>query len=136
MMKYLSLFLLFMISLSFFFYSALTLQAQEREIELSIENYFEYLRRGDTESILSLLTDPLLSEKRELLEKNTEYPESLRETYENASMLIKSVKMIDTQRGVADVEIYFDGQASPLKIRFILKRKDGSWKISEEVSNG
>lgn len=134
MRRFLFLIVAFMIFFSF--YIGLSLQAQEEgEVELAVENYFEYLKRGDTQGVLNLLTDPLLSERRELLEGNTAYPEFLRERYENAYMEVKNTEKIKGNERAIDMEIYLGEQEPPLKTRFILRKKSGSWKISEEIND-
>ena len=130
-----SLFLTLLFMVSFLFYYVPNSQAQEREIEVVMQDYLEYLRSGDTEGILSLLTDPLLSERRKLLERNSAYSEFLRDTYRGADMLIRGIKEIGTNKRAVDVEISFGDQGAPLKTRLILKREGGLWKISEEISD-
>jgi hypothetical protein len=127
------LFLLALIILSSF-YVMMGLKVQAGDAEASVQTYFEYLKDGDTEGILNILTDPLLSERRKLLEDNPEYPEFLKNTYQGANLEIKSTENIDKNKKAVDVEIhYVDG--SPLKARFLLKMVDNSWKIAEEINN-
>lgn len=121
--------------LSLSLYSVRNAQAQEREVEAVVENYFSYLKNGDIEGILSSLTDPILNERRKLLEENTAYPEFLRENYEGSYMEIKSIKKIKGDGRSVNVEIYFEEPGPPLKTKFILKKVDNTWKISEEISS-
>lgn len=123
------------IVLSLSLYSVRNIQAQEYEVEAAVESYFSYLKNGDTDGILSLLTDPVLSERRKLLEENTTYPEFLRENYRGSDMEIKRVREIKGERKSVAVEIYFEQPGPPLKTKFILERVDNSWKISEEISS-
>jgi hypothetical protein len=109
-----------------------TLEAQTGDAETSVETYFDYLKDGDTEGILILLTDPLLSERKRLLENNSEYPEFLRKTYQGASMEVKNSENVDKDKRVVDVEIHF-ADGSSLQTKFLLKMVDGSWKIAEEI---
>jgi hypothetical protein len=60
------------------------------DAELLLETYFACLKAGDTRGILSLLADPLLRERRRLLEKNETNSEFLKQVYESASMVIKN----------------------------------------------
>ncbi len=109
------------------------LHAQEEEAE--IESFFSYLKSGDREGVLSLLTEPLLSERRELLEDNPEYSGFLKETYRSASIKIKNTEEIGQDKRAVNVDIYFSDQEPPLETKFILKRENGSWKISEEIQD-
>jgi hypothetical protein len=100
-------------------------------IEITVQTYFDYLKSGDTEGILSCLTDPLLSERRSLLEKNTAYPDFLRDMYRSAYIVIKNV---EEDKGKIEAEIYLNEHDPPLRSRFILKRPSGAWLISEEIN--
>ena len=110
-------------------------EADKGEVGAVVESYYRYLRVGDTAGILSLLTEPLLSEKRELLEKNTAYPQFLREMYQSSYMEITKIKKVKGNKRAVDVEIYLDEVGMPLKTRFILQIVNGSWKISDEVND-
>ena len=109
-------------------------EADEGEVESVVQSYYGYLKLGDTAGVMSLLTDPLLSERRELLEKNSSYPQFLREMYESSYMKITEIKKIKGNKRAADVEIYLNEGQTPLKTRFILQNVNGSWKISNEVN--
>lgn len=115
-------------------YGAMNTEAKEGEEAAVVESYYGYLRAGDTAGILSLLTEPLLSERRELLEKNTAYPQFLREMYQSSYMEVTDIKKVKGNRRAVDVEIYLDEGQNPLKTRFILQIVNGSWKISNEVN--
>ena len=108
-----------------------SLKAAGGSIETTVQSYFDYLKSGETEGILSCLTDPLLSERRSLLEKNTAYPEFLRDMYKSAYIVIKNV---EEDKGEIEAEIYLNDEDPPLKSRFILKHESGSWLISEEIN--
>ncbi len=110
-------------------------EAKEAEVEAVVEGYFEYLKAGDTAGVLSLIADPLLSERRELLEKNTAYAEFLRDMYKNSYMKITNIKNIKGNKKAADVEIYLNEEETPIKTRLILQIINGSWKISNEVND-
>jgi hypothetical protein len=132
--------LLFLASASvvlFSFYNAETIQAGEKKPRSVVRKYFAYLKKGDTEGILGLLANPLLSQKRELLEGNTHYPRFLRGIYKNSRIKIAKTRRIKRHKRAVDVRIYFSPKERPLKIRFILKRKrvDGQWKVSKEIFN-
>lgn len=116
------------------YYNIAHTEADEGEVEAVVESYYGYLRAGDTAGILSLLTEPLLSERRELLERNTAYPQFLREMYQSSYMEVTDIKKVKGNRRAVDVEIYLDEGQNPLKTRFILQIVNGSWKISNEVN--
>lgn len=125
----------FIMAFSFSFFHPLSLYAQNSEVETTIQDYFIYLKKGDTESILGSLMDPFHSQRRKLLTENSGYPQFLRDTYKDAYMEIKKIKTVEKgDKRAVDVEIYFNAQEPPLKTTFILKEENGLWKISEEVS--
>lgn len=133
MKKYLFVIWLFIMAFSLCY--TVSLYAQSSEVETTIEDYFTHLKNGDTEGILSSLTNPFYSQRRKLLTENSEYSEFLRDTYKDAYMEIKNIKTIKKgDRRVVDVEIYFNAQEPPLKTTFVLKRENDLWKISEEAS--
>jgi hypothetical protein len=84
---------------SFSLHGAFYADAKEPGVESVVEDYFEYLRAGDTTGMLSLITDPLLSERRELLENNAAYPKFLRDMYKNSYMKITNITNIKEIRG-------------------------------------
>ena len=89
---------------------------------------------GDTEGILNMLTDPILSKKRTLFEKES-YALFLKKVYGNAILYINKIENVTTDKSSVDVEIDFNDGGSPLKTKFILLRDGGIWKISEEVTD-
>ena len=129
------LFFISLLIMSLLLYDIVDSEAKEPEVEAVVESYFECLRSGDTTGILNLITDPLLSERRELLEKNTAYPQFLREMYNNYYMKIINIRKIKGDKRAADVEVYLNNGETPLKTRFILQNVNGSWKISDEVND-
>lgn len=118
----------------FSFYIVANIKAQAGDAEMSVETYFDYLKNGDTEGILNILTDPLLSERRTLLENNTDYPEFLRKTYEGANLEIRNVERVDKDIRMVEVEIHLGSDGSSLKTKFLVKKVNDSWKISEEIT--
>ena len=129
------LFFISLLIMSLLLYDIVDSEAKEPEVEAVVESYFECLRSGDTTGILNLITDPLLSERRELLEKNTAYPQFLREMYNNSYIKIINIRKIKGDKRAADVEVYLNNGETPLKTRFILQNVNGSWKISDEVND-
>ena len=111
------------------------LYSQDTEVEFLMNNYFQFLKAGDTESILSVLTDPLLSERENILKNNPAYPNFLRAQYKTARFVIEKAVDIQSDKKSIDVEIYFDEKGQPLKPRFLLKKEKGFWKISDELTN-
>lgn len=112
------------------------LEAQEtRAAKRATEELFGKLKIGDAESILNLLTGPLLEERRALLEKNADYKQFLRDWYRNAYVVTNEGESIDKETRSIDVEIYFNNEEPPLQTRFILKQENGLWKIAEEATD-
>jgi hypothetical protein len=105
--------------------------AQVNETEL-IETLFIHLQQGDTDAIVELFTEPLLSKKKELFENNRSYSNFLKQTYRDAILTISKIEILDDDRSVADIEIQFANEDPALKTRFVLKNLNGTWKISSE----
>lgn len=121
-------FILFMFS-----FNGLNLHAFENEEVVPIEKLFLYLKEGNTTGILNLLTDPLLTEKKEIFENNQSYSNFMINTYEESSLSISKIEQLSDLKSAINVEIRFRRGGPPLKTRFILKKEEGVWKISEEI---
>ena len=114
-------------------FHCLNLYAFESEEAVPIESLFQYLKEGNTSDILNLFTDPILTEKKELFENNRSYSNFLKNTYEGSISFINKIERLSDTKSAVDVEIHFREGGPPLKTRFILKKQDGLWKISEEI---
>jgi hypothetical protein len=97
-------------------------------------SYIEYLKSGDTQGLLSLLGDPLLSRKRDQLESNPSYSSFLAKHYEHANFQVSAVNIVDAYTSKGVIEVAFPGSAKPLEIKLLLKRMDGLWKIVDEFN--
>jgi hypothetical protein len=127
--------LVFTILFSLYGVSVIGVQNGDGDVREVVQRYFSYLRDGDTGGILELVVEPMLSERKKLLEQNTAYPEFLRQMYNSAYMEIKNIRATKEGKRAVDVEIYLSEQdPSPLKTTFILKNIQNSWKLSEEIS--
>ena len=98
----------------------------------TVESFFSYLKNGSRVQILEILTEPLHTERKELLSRNTRYADFLKKTYKDASMQILKIERIDPTTTRVDVEIKLkaDEPASPTS--YFLKLVGRTWKISEE----
>lgn len=98
-----------------------------------VETYFDALKSGDVQAVMTVITDPLLGSRKLLLEQNTAYPDYLRNYYRDAVLAIDRITSpADTVRTV-DVSIAFPEDANPLTIKFVLTDTPAGWKISEEL---
>ena len=108
---------------------------QDEELRNLMQTYFNALKNGDVEVLKGLLTDPVLADRRMLLEQNTAYPEHLRNYYKNAGMVVREVHLTDDENiRVVTAGISFEGEQNPVMIQFLLKNTDEGWKISQEES--
>ena len=127
-------FAILMFLMVFFHCQMQTLYAIEEEGKILVQKYFENLKIGDTSAILNILTDPILSEKRDLLENNPAYSSFLQKIYANSHIEINNMAATESGKKSVNVAIYFNDQGPPQKARFILKLEDNVWKISEEMN--
>ena len=118
-----------LITVSFHSFNA---HAFESEEAVSIETFFIYLKDGNTNGILNLLTDPILTQKKAFFENNSSYANFLKNTYGGSSLFINKIERLSDAESIVDVEIHFLQGGSPLKTRYILKKQEGLWKISSE----
>jgi hypothetical protein len=129
-------FLFFCICTGFLFSSSIAQEDDFKdEATRIILSYFDGLKNGDVQSLKTLLTDPMLSSRRLLLEQNTAYPEHLRNYYQDSDMLLTDVSLTDDSNiQIVTANIFFEGDENNLTIQFLLKNTDEGWKISEEES--
>jgi len=109
-------------------------QALSQDEIQTIEKLFLYMKEGNTNGILGVLTDPVLDKKRPLFEKKS-YSLFLKKTYGNADLFMGQIESLDTDKSSIDVEIDFNDGGPFLKTRFILKKDGGTWKISDEITD-
>lgn len=106
---------------------------QDDELRSLMQTYFNALKNGDVEVLKGLLTDPVLADRRMLLEQNTAYPDHLRNYYKNADMVVREVHQTEDENiRVVTAGISFEGEENPVMIQFLLKNTDEGWKISQE----
>jgi hypothetical protein len=121
-----------LISLCVYLAPTPSVEASERDATALMQTLFIALQEGDTGGIMDLCTDPLLAQKRDLLENNHTYSKFLRQTYGNASMIVKKIEMLDDFEGFIDVEFHFPIESLPLKTRYLIKNQAGVWRIASE----
>ena len=124
-------FLFMLIWLTVFSAMPPTVESSENDMAAFAQAFFVSLKQGDTETILDLCIDPLLTEKRDLLENNRQYPDFLRQAYQHATMVVNEIDRVDDAEGTVDVEFRFP-EGPPLKTRFLLKRQNGAWRLASE----
>lgn len=105
----------------------------DSEAERFMTDYFSALQSGDVETILTMLTDPLLSSRRLLLEKNTAYPAFLRKTYADATFDMDGILSPNQDVYIVDFKIFFSDATNPSRSEIYLKRGDSGLKIFNEV---
>ena len=113
------------------------------EEERFLFRYFQFLKNGNVKGILNSLADPILSEKKAILQKNRAYARFLIHNYEDSVFRIRRMKSFRINRidsvgyecRSVDAEIFAGAdQVHSEKIRFLLKRDNkGQWKIYQEI---
>ena len=99
--------------------------------EQVLNDYFIYLRNGDTAGILNLLTGPFLKKRERLLRYNPTYVTFLKEKYEYAQFSITGHNFIDSSKITFDVQIVL-GDQDNLKRKFVIVDDTGLLKIYSE----
>lgn len=108
--------------------------ANDREaINGLIASFFEALENGDTKGILGSLADPLLSKRKNLLQKNPNYSKILADVYRDVEITFGDVVTIRDNEAKVNFKIKLqDGTIS--QKQFLCKRNNGFWKISDEIN--
>lgn len=108
--------------------------AQAQGERQAIETMFQYMQAGNTDGILSIITDPMLSAKKSLFQKKS-YSAFLKKHYKNAELLIDKIESVGTGKSRIDIRIDFNDGGPLLRTRFIVIQDNGIWKISNEISD-
>lgn len=129
-------FLCFYIFQTFFSHPGIVQGAElKNKPEDTMTAYFNALKNGDIQKLISLLDDPLLRDKRELFEEDDTYPDFLRNYYQDAFMVITESTLTDDNNNcILTTNIFFNSSGNPLVIQFFLKNTDHGWKITHESS--
>jgi hypothetical protein len=98
----------------------------------TVEGFLEALRRGDVDRARELLTDPLLGERRTLLERNPSYPAFLRDHYARAAIEIETVRRPAPEHAEVEASLRIEPGAAPEHLLYLLRREGGAWKIAGE----
>ncbi|MGD9211676.1 MAG: hypothetical protein PVI90_12900 [Desulfobacteraceae bacterium] len=116
--------------------ASIALSADVKEdVNQFMTTYFQALKGGDVATLLDMLTEPVLETRRVLLEKNTAYPDHLREYYQNANFTIISIDSSKTDIIKVDVEYRFGEDVNSTRSRFFLRNEAGQFKIYNEIKN-
>lgn len=110
-----------------------TAEAGDRQdIESLIQTFFSGLSSGDTDTVLSCLTEPMLSLRKGSLLNNPNYPNLLRKFYKNSKIDIGGLKVIDDYTMVVSVTITKSNKQAR-NTSFLCKKDNGLWKIADEL---
>lgn len=103
---------------------------------LFIDQYFDLLRSGQLPRVLPLLDEPLLSQRRPLLQDNPAYADFIVSRYRSLQVEILRVQALDADHSAVDLALHLEADAPPLRTRFILRRFQESWKLLSETTGG
>jgi lysophospholipase L1-like esterase len=112
--------------------SNLSLADGTGEVESLVIDFFEYLKTGDTEGIISSLADPILSNHRRIL-RNPDYQYQLMQTYGGAEVVVEKTEIINDHMVRTFVKI-INGDGSVSKVSFLIEKINDRWKIADEIN--
>ena len=107
----------------------------------TLNPYFEALKNGDVTSIKLHISEGIYERYKVLLEKNTVYPEFLRNYYRDVDFWVKKVELIGHDILVSAIIKFPDNES--LNAKFLLRKKvddmypeeiGGRWKIVKQFS--
>ena len=104
------------------------------EIKILITDFFDSLKTGDTDGIILSLTDPILNERRELLETNPGYSDQLTRVYDGIEIELGNINIKKNDTAVIDLQMKMNS-GSLRMTSFFCKKINGSWKISQEMDS-
>ena len=91
--------------------------------------YFYAMKSGDVVTMKSYLDGKLLKKRKILLEKNTSYPDFLRNLYEKGD-----IQVGEANDGVVKVMIHFPDGNMQVHQLVVNQNSSGQWKIVDEIS--
>lgn len=91
--------------------------------------YIQALKKGDIETIKSLITEDLYEKRKVLLEQNGSYADFLRKQYQGGTFTIKQAN-VQEGRGVFEIEAIFPDGHTRLVLH-VKKNNSGKWQIAE-----
>ena len=91
---------------------------------------------GSCPGCCRLLDEPLLSQRKPLLQDNPAYAEFIVSRYRTLQVEILRVQPLDADHSAVDLELHLEADAPPLRTRFILRRFQESWKLLSETTGG
>jgi len=103
---------------------------------LFIDQYFDLLRSGQLPRVLPLLDEPLLSQRRPLLQDNPAYADFIVSRYRSLQVEVIRVQPLDAEHSAVDLALHLEADTPPLRTRFVLRRYQDSWKLLSETSGG
>ncbi|MGB3209605.1 MAG: hypothetical protein WBB19_02760 [Desulforhopalus sp.] len=129
-------FIMFVVIFQFASVSGNDAKASESgDVRSVVIEFLHYLKNGNTDGVLSLITDPMLSERKVVLGRNPNYPVMLMDAYKKTDFQIMSVEKLDNLHYSVVVDSIV-GDEIVKKTEFICQKDDDSWKISEEIRKG
>ena len=113
---------------------------QEISVE-ALHPYFEALKNGNVELLKGVLAGKIYGKYKALIEKNNDYPEFLRNHFQDAEFSVGKIESNGNAVSV-DIIIQFPG-SQPLESKFLLRRevdfsssgeKGPRWKMVEKIN--
>ena len=108
---------------------------EEENVRQFMTTYFQALKGGDVNALVDMLADPLLGSRRILLEKNTAYPDHLKDYYRDANFAITAITSPKADMYNVNAEFIFGKDANSARSKFLLKNMNGQLKIFNEIND-
>lgn len=113
---------------------SVTVHAQEAFNRQRANNFFQDIQTGKVVNIASMLTDPLKSRLKRLLQDNKEYSKMLEKKFFKSRFAIDQILEVPNGDKIANVTVYYrNGDTSTH--RFLMKFEDNIWKFADEIFN-
>ena len=110
------------------FFSNYSLAMGSSDLEITVDQFLEALRNGDTGALIDVFSEKQLKYRRKLM-NNPRYSDFLRRHYENCEFQIKEIRQLSEFSVEVYVEIVSSGQISSAPT-FRFSKKNKKWKFT------
>jgi len=121
---------IFLFFISGFSFTAESAASTETEIEAVTLRFFNLLKEGDENALMSLLGDEFIS-KREKVISNPNFKDFIKKYYQNSQFNIVSIEKIDNRNYAVCFEILRNGKIEKAHTIYFNKKMN-AWKMKGE----
>lgn len=109
----------------------LPVSAQEPFVDDVVQPFFSAMQNGDVGTLSRLIDGKLLAQTHTLLSRNSQYPQQLRDRYQNAEFLLDEIRTDGQHASIMFTIAFSDGNNKSFVLRLTRNPQNNDWKIVE-----